>query len=166
MNFYENQFKPYSVEEEGTIETDASQRAIAAIVTQNKHPVAYLSKNLSNAERNWWKIEREAYAIYWAITKLKHILLGRKFSIKSDHKPLKFIFSEKSGVSTRARARISRWALELMPYEFNINYKPGEEIPHVDMLSRMTDNVESETIFHTATCDIPFSGSEILSKVK
>ena len=80
--------QPYNASEELTIETDASQRAVAAIVTQNGRPVYFLSKKLTNAQSNWSNIEREAYGIYWAVTKLRHFLLSRKFSIKTDHRPL------------------------------------------------------------------------------
>ena len=90
--------QPYNASEELTIETDASQRAVAAIVTQNGRPVYFLSKKLTNAQSNWSNIEREAYGIYWAITKLRHFLLGRKFSIKTDHRPLQLIFDNNKGI--------------------------------------------------------------------
>ena len=57
--------KPYDTTKEITIETDASQRAVAAIITQERHPIYYLSKKLTSAQSNWSNIEREAYAIYW-----------------------------------------------------------------------------------------------------
>ena len=93
--------QPYNASEELTIETDASHRAVAAIVTQNGRPVYFLSKMLTNAQSNWSNIEREAYGIYLAVTKLRHFLLGRKFSIKTGHRPLQFIFDNTKRISTR-----------------------------------------------------------------
>jgi len=159
--------KPYDQTKEITIETDASQRAIAAIISQMGHPIAYLSKKLTKAESNWSNIEREAYGIYWAVTKLRRILLGRKFSIKTDHKPLVFLFGKNSGISTRTSARISRWALELMPFDFDIKHESGKLLPHVDMLSRFSEN-ESETVFgiDEKKSDIPYIENSISNEIK
>ena len=110
--------KCYDPNKELTIETDASQRAVAAIITQENHPIAYLSKKLTKAQSRWSNIEREAYGIYWAITKLRRVLLGRSFVVHTDHKRLIFIFAKYSSIPTRTSARISRWALEIMPFDF------------------------------------------------
>jgi len=155
--------QPYDSNKELTIETDASQRAVGAIVTQNRKPVYFLSKKLTSVQKNWSNIEREAYAVYWAITKLRHFLLGRKFCVKTDHRPLEFIYAEKKGIPTRTSARVARWALELMPYDFEIFYKPGSSIPHVDMLSRLSDNEESESIFEV---EEPFTDHSLISEIK
>jgi len=157
---------PYDINKEILIETDASQRAIAAIITQNGHPITYLSKKLSTAQKNWSNIEREAYAIFWTITKMRRMLLGRQFCVKTDHRPLQFIFSNNKGVSTRTSARIARWALQLMPYDFTIEHKPGTSLQHVDMLSRFSNNEEADTIFETSAADIPFNENSISVQIK
>jgi len=158
--------KPYDQTKDVVIETDASSRAVAAIVTQNKNPIFYLSKKLTKAQSNWSNIEREAYAIYWTITKLRRILLGRKFFVKTDHKPLTFIFSNNNGISLRTSARVARWALELMPYDFELDYEPGRLIPHVDMLSRFSLNEDTDTVFHLDDNEIPFSENSIMCRLQ
>jgi len=158
--------KPYDESKEILIETDASLRAVAAIVTQENHPVAYLSKKLTPSQSKWSNIEREAYGIFWAITKLRRVLLGRKFTIQTDHKPLIFIFSSNSSISTRTSARISRWALELMPFDFDIKHKAGKDLTHVDVLSRFSQNEEAETVFQVDEDKIPFNENSIYQEIK
>ena len=64
----------FAENEEITIETDASMHAVAAIMSQNGHPVIFLSKKLTPTQQKWANIDREAYAIYWSITRLRQYL--------------------------------------------------------------------------------------------
>ena len=77
--------QPYSLEKEAIVTTDASQEAIGGILTQEGHPVIYVSRKLSKAERNYSNIEREALAIIWVVTRMKQFLMGRKFTLITDH---------------------------------------------------------------------------------
>jgi hypothetical protein len=72
--------------------TDASQKSIGGVLTQEGKPVAYISKQLSKTEQRWSNIEREAFAIVWSVKRPRQLLLGRKFTLASDHKPLQYIF--------------------------------------------------------------------------
>ena len=74
--------QPYSLDKECVVTTDASQEALGACLTQDSHPVIYISRRLTTAERNYNNIEREALAVIWAVTRLKHFLLGRHFIIQ------------------------------------------------------------------------------------
>ena len=69
--------RPYSLEKEVTLECDASELAMGAILSQEGHPVMYLSRTLTGAERNYAVIEREALAIIWAVRRAEKFLLGR-----------------------------------------------------------------------------------------
>ena len=130
--------QPYSLEKEATLTTDASKYSLAAVLTQEDHPVIYISRNLTQAEKNYSNIEREALAIVWAATRLKDFLLGRKFSINTDHKPLQFLFGENKEIPhATASCRIIRWALTLMQYDYEIKHIPGKNIPHADALTRL-----------------------------
>ena len=119
--------QPYSLEKEATLTTDASQEAVAAVLTQEGHPVIYVSRRLSNAESKYSNVEREALAIVWSITRLKHLLLGRKFTINTDHKPLEYLYGENNAIPSATSARISRWALMLMQYDYTISYVKGKK---------------------------------------
>jgi hypothetical protein len=67
---------PYSLNKEVTVTTDASKDSLAACVTQEGHPVIYVSRTLSKAEQNYSNIEREALAVTWSILRLKHFFNG------------------------------------------------------------------------------------------
>ena len=78
-----------------TLTTDASERAIAAVVSQEGHPTMYPSRKLSSAECNYSNIEKEALAMGWIMERAQNFLLGKKFLLKSDHKPLKLLFNSR-----------------------------------------------------------------------
>ena len=85
--------QPYSLKKEVTITTDASEKAIDGVLSQEGHPVIYVSQRLSLAEQRYSNIEREALAIVLVVKRLKQFLLGRKFMIETDHRPLEFIIA-------------------------------------------------------------------------
>ena len=117
---------------------DASEKAIGGVLSQEGHPVIYVSMKLSQAEIfTYSNIEREALAIVFVVTRLKQLLLGRKFLYKTDHKPLKYHFAPDEEIPKTSSARITRWAIALMGFEFELKYTPGEQIPHAEALSRL-----------------------------
>ena len=97
----------------------------------------YVSKKLSQAEQNYSNIEREAFAIVFVVTRLKQFLHGRRFTLQTDHKPLKYLFAPDKEIPKTTSARITRWAIALMGFDFELKYTPGEQIPHADALSRL-----------------------------
>ena len=129
--------QPYSLEKEVTLTTDASEMAIAGVLTQEGHPVIYVSRKLSEAEQRYANIEREALAIVWSCQRLRQFLIGRKFSLHTDHKPLEALFCPNRELPKVASARILRWATLMLAFDYNIVYRPGSEIPHADALTRL-----------------------------
>ena len=117
--------------------TDASEKAIGGLLSHAGHPVIYVSRKLSQAEKNYSNFEREALAIVFLVKRLKQFLLGGKLTLHSDHKPLKYLFATDEEISKKASARITRWAIALMGHDFELKYTPGEQIPHADSLSRL-----------------------------
>ena len=63
--------------------------------------------------------------------------MGRKFKIKTDHRALEYVFGEHKEIPKRTSARVQRWAIFLMGYDYQIEHIQGEKIPHVDALSRL-----------------------------
>ena len=102
-----------------------------------EHPIAFDSQSLSAAERKYAHLDKEGLAIVFGVEKFHPYLMGRQFTICSDHKPLQHIFSETKPIPTLASARIQRWALTLSPYNYRICYKPGSENSNADVLSRL-----------------------------
>lgn len=123
------------LEKQFILRTDASDVGMAAVLLQEseevKFPVAYASKKFTNAQKNYSVIERECYAIVWAVEKFEPYLYGTNFVIETDHKPLKCI--QKSKV---ANGRIMRWALILQHYRYHIRVIKGRDNIGADFLSR------------------------------
>ncbi len=124
------------------IACDASQYGIGAVLShvtedQQERPVAYVSRTLTPAEKNYSQLEKEALAIIFAVKKFHNYILGRHFEIESDHRPLSFLFSENKRVPQMASSRIQRWALTLATYRYSIRYKAGKHLGNADALSRL-----------------------------
>ena len=94
-------------------------------------PVYYISKKLLPREANYSTVEKECYAIIWAINKLQVYLLGNEFILQTDHKSLTFLNKAK-----HTNQRIMRWALSLQPFSFKIEAIKGNENVGSDYLSR------------------------------
>ena len=129
--------QPHSLQKEATVTTDASEKTIGGVLSQEGHPVIYVSRKLTPAEQNYSNVEREALAIVFLVTRLKQFLLGRRFNLQTDHKPLKYLFAPDEEIPKTASTRITRWAIALMGFDYELRYTPGEQIPHADALSRM-----------------------------
>ena len=132
-----------------TVTVDASETGIGGILEQLNQPVLCVSRRLNKAERNYSQTHKEALAIVWTVKKLHKFLFGRKFSIISDHNALKFIFNPTKTPSKCSSAMLTRWAVALSAYNYNIEHKPGKNIPQADYLSRYshfenaTGNIDS-----------------------
>lgn len=117
------------------LRTDASDTGLGGCLLQERegllHPVAYIGRKLLPREKRYAIIERECLAIVWAVQKLSCYLLGDLFFIETDSKPLLFL-KERRSVSSR----LSRWALALQSYNFEIRYIPGSSNCVADLLSR------------------------------
>lgn len=134
-----------------TLTTDASNNAIGAILGQTtdarKWIIAYASRSLNKAERNYATVEKEALAIVWATKYFRHYLYGSQFTNFTDHRPLQWLLNLKDPSS-----RLMRWALKLQEFDFEIKYLPGKENSGADWLSREVSShilAEPETNFST-----------------
>ncbi|GFQ66183.1 transposon Tf2-11 polyprotein [Trichonephila clavata] len=118
------------------LQTDASDIGAGVVLSQRingvEHPILYLSKKISKAERNFFTIERELAAIIFGLKRLKHYLDGQRFIIETDHNPLKYLNKMGDG-----NPRLQRWALSSLPLNFEIRYKPGKLHGNADGLSRL-----------------------------
>ena len=110
--------KIFDPKKEVTLTTDASERAIAVVVSQEGHPIMYLSRKLSPAECNYSNIEKEALTIVWSMETAQNFLLGKKFFLKSDHKPLKFSSSPRKELPRVTSSRILRYAIKIMAFDY------------------------------------------------
>ena len=87
----------YNLQEEVTLQCDASQSGLGAALLQNGQPVAYASRALTPTETSYAQIEKELLAIVFACEKFDAYIFGRDVvKVESDHKPLESIFHKKS----------------------------------------------------------------------
>jgi transposase InsO family protein len=137
-----------------TVETDASDVALAATLIQNGRPVAFYSRKLSDSERKYPSIEKEAYAIVESLRKWRHFLLIRPFKLITDQQGVSFMFNNTSAGKIK-NIKIQRWRIELSCFKFDILYRPGKENVSADALSRAcgaTTNKYSLLQIHEYLC--------------
>lgn len=105
-----------------TIECDASGTRIGAVLLQEYHPIAYASKGLKGKALLLSTYEKELLAILWAVKKWKQYLLGRRFTIKTDQRSIKFLLDQR----VREESQHS-WLQKLNGYDYLVEYKKGKE---------------------------------------
>ena len=76
------------------VETDASEFSLAAILSQDGRPVAFMSRTLTSCERRYPAVEKEACAIIEAVRRWKHYLKGRHFSLITAQQAISYMFDQ------------------------------------------------------------------------
>ncbi|MCO5577822.1 hypothetical protein L7F22_031656 [Adiantum nelumboides] len=112
------------------IVTDASGLALGGVLTQEGRPVAYTSRKLRDHERNYPTHDLELLTVIHVLKLWRHYLLSHKFQLVTDHKSLKWIFTQPN-LNMRQR----RWIELLQEYDFDIKYRPGKDNVVADGLS-------------------------------
>ena len=132
---YPNSNKPY------VLSTDSSDTCIGACLTQecdgDEKPMYYLSHKLSRSQCKWSVVEKEAFAIHFALQKLDYYLHNSQFVIRTDHKPLKYLLE-----SPMQNKKNQLGALSMSCYNCTIEYVAGTTNTCADFLSRHPDNVK------------------------
>lgn len=121
---------------------DSSAYGLGAVLTQcgadgRERPISCASRTLSAAERNYSQLDKEALAIVFGVTKHHQYLYGRRFVLRSDHKPLSYIFGKNKGIPTTAASRLQRYAVTLAAYDFSVEFVRSAENCQADALSRL-----------------------------
>ena len=150
------------------VSADASSFGLGAVFLQKNRkdewrPVAFASRSLSETERRYAQIEKEALAVTWSCEKFSDYILGSKFEIETDHKPLLPLLSSKH--LNDLPPRILRFRLRMAKFDYNISHMPGKLLFTTDALSRdpipeqeeksLTLQEEVETFVNSLTKSLP-----------
>lgn len=119
--------------------TDASEVAIAAVLTQRvkegdkecEHPIAYWSRTLKTAERNWAPSDRECLAVIAALEAFRHYTLGRPVRVITDCQALCWLMEK-----PEPTGRLARWIIRLQQFDIEICHRAGKKHVNADALSR------------------------------
>src|SRR5436190_4728634 len=121
------------------LQTDASTSGLGAVLTQfddegKERVVAYASRTLSGAEKNYSATELECLAVVWGIRKMRSYLEGYSFTVITDHQSLKWLQRIESPTG-----RLARWLFELQQFDYDVKYRRGALNRVADALSRQPE---------------------------
>ena len=102
---------------------------VSAVLTQvhengERHPICYVSRSLSETEKRYAVIKKEALAVTWASEMFSDYVLGLPFGLETDHKPVTALLN--STELSKMPHRILRFCLRLMPYTYQVKYVHGK----------------------------------------
>jgi RNase H-like domain found in reverse transcriptase/Reverse transcriptase (RNA-dependent DNA polymerase) len=123
-------------DDEFTIDTDASDYAIGAVLSQKQNGVerviAYASRALDRRERNYCVTRKELLAVVNFLRFFKQYLLGRCFRIRTDHAALSWLKHTPDPIGQQAR-----WLEQMEEFDYIIEHRPGKSHGNADALSRI-----------------------------
>ena len=137
----------YDPEKETMVASDASSFVLGAVLMQKQpsgemRPVAYASRSMTETERRYAQIDKEALAITWALEHWAEFLIGMRFKVETDHKPLIPLFS--TTLIEELPVRIQRFRMRFMKFGFAISHVPGKLLYTADSLSRSTQESKAQ----------------------
>jgi hypothetical protein len=120
-----------------TVYSDASKNGLGCVLMQDRKVIAYGSRQLRPHEVNYPTHDLELAAVVFALKGWRHFLYGAKCELYTDHKSLKYFFTQKE-----LNMRQQRWLELIKDYDLTINYTPGKANVVADALSRKSTDTQ------------------------
>lgn len=102
------------------LECDVFEEGIDVALMQHKHPIAFESRKLTEAERHYSIYDKEMLAIMHALAKFRQYLVCGRLNVKTDHNSLRFFMNQKN-----LNDRQQKWVSKIQAYNFDIEYVKG-----------------------------------------
>lgn len=137
------------------------------LVDGEEKPIAFRLLAPLSSEQNYAYIGKEALGIIFGIKNFHQILLGRNFTLVTDHKPLLHLLGPKSAIPTMAAARLQLWTVLVSQYDYTIEYQCSKDNAVAGGSEDLEVGTESE-IFVTEVVDssFPVTAAEIAEDTK
>ena len=139
-----------------TLQTDSSQYGVGAVLCQTlsgeEKVIAYASKSLNKAQKNYMVSDRECYAIIWGIRHFRTYLIGKRFELLTDHSALQFLNTMR--LNRDLSGRLARYQMFLQEYDFQPQYRKGKLNDNADALSREPLDVDDSVSVLAISNDI------------
>ncbi|CAM9910381.1 unnamed protein product [Heterosigma akashiwo] len=122
------------------LQTDASDVAMGAVLSHYsfdeqgnriEQPIVHASKCLNIHQKRYSTTEKEGLAVVWAVDLFKSMLIGKNFTVETDHSALRQLLTTKD-----PSGRLARWVLKLQQYDIDVLYRPGSKHINADFLSK------------------------------
>eukprot|EP00795_Rhopilema_esculentum_P007931 gene7931-biopygen9137 len=123
---------------------DAYNQIKLAPENGSERPIANVFKTLTESQRNYSQIQKEALAIVFGLKKFYQYLFGRKFVLVTDHRPLLALFGPGKDGPLMAANRLARWALMLSQFNNKIEFRKTKDHANADALSRLSLQEDSQ----------------------